>query len=84
MISDREHEAALAALSDGLVQKCFDHAKDEDRWLRGDYGEIAARVGLTAAQIAEVRRSVTLEMLLLIGMLRRIKVHRQELAPRLP
>ena len=84
MISDREHEAALAALSDNLVQKCFDYAEDEDRWLRDDYGEIAARVGLTAAQIAEVRRSVKLETLLLIGMLRRIKVHRQELARRLP
>ena len=61
MISDREHEAALAALSDDLVQKCFDYAEDEDRWLRDDYGEIAARVGLTVAQIAEVRRSVKLE-----------------------
>ena len=84
MISDREHEAALAALSDGLLQGCFGHAEDEDRKLRDDYGEIAARVGLTAAQIAEVRRGVTLEMLLLVGMLLRIRAHRQELARRLP
>ena len=84
MISDREHEVALAALSDDLVQKCFDYAEDEDRWLRDDYAEIAARISLTVPKIAEVRRSVELETLLLIGMLRQIKVHRQELKRRLP
>ena len=51
MISDRAHEAALEALSDGLVRGCFEHAEDEDRWLRPDYGEIAARVGLTSHRL---------------------------------
>lgn len=73
MIGDDEFEAVLAALSDDLLAACLKHARHEHL----DDAGIAARVGLDAAQIVEVRRSVKVDTLLILGMIRRIRGHQR-------
>jgi len=73
MISDKQYHAAVNDLSERTLAGCLLHAADEDENLAAKYPEIAPGLGMSAEELIEVRQSVSLGTLVLIGMLRWVR-----------